>query len=109
MAEGFHRDAAASVAALSRVSPVGRADRASPVAPIRPEIGLDDLRPDPALIPIGDITQFELLVYGDQGRPLQGDVASQSTSPVSVHPFNDALAADRIQQTLISMRGRIDL
>jgi hypothetical protein len=88
---------------------VGRADRASPVAPIRPEIGLDDLRPNPSLIPIGDITQFEFLVYGDQGRPLQGDVASRPTNPVSVQPFNDALAADRIQQTLISLRGRIDL
>ena len=109
MAEGFHRDVTAEVAALSRVSPVGRADRVSPVAPLRPEIGLDDLRPNPALIPIGDITQFEFLVYGDQGRPVHGQLASQSTNRVSDHAFNDALAADRIEQTLISMRGRIDL
>lgn len=109
MTDGYQRNMSASVAALSRVSPVGRADRASPISPIRPEIGLDDLRPNPALIPIGDITQFEFLVYGAQGRLIQADMAVPATSPVSVHPFDDALAADRIEQTLMSIRGRIDL
>jgi len=99
----------AAVSALSRVTPVGRMDRASPVAPLRPEIGLDDLRPNPALIPIGDITQFEFLVFGAQGRPQPGTWASLSPRAVSAQPFNQDLAADRIEQTLMSMRGRIDL
>ena len=109
MVNGLYRDMSDSVSALSRVSPVGRADRASPVAPIRPEIGLDDLRPNPALIPIGDVTQFEFLVFGAQGRPQSGALASPPAKTVSVHPFNNDLAADRIEQTLMSMRGRIDL
>jgi len=109
VAQGFYRDVSAGVSAISRVSPVGRTDRASPVAPIRPEIGLDDLRPNPALIPIGDITQFEFLVFGAQGRAPLGILDAQATSPVLANSYNNDLVADRIEQTLMSMRGRIDL
>lgn len=66
------RQASAHRGAVARVGAVGQAERTRPVDPARitDPRWADWPRPDPAQIAIGDITQFQGLVYGPAGRPL---------------------------------------
>ena len=66
------RWAATRGGAVARVGAVGQAERSRPVDPARitDPRWTDWPRPDPAQIAIGDITQFQGLVYGPAGRPL---------------------------------------
>lgn len=86
--------------AVARVGAVGQAERSRPVDPAR----VTDLRwtpwprPDPALIPIGDITQFQTLVYGMPGLNPAAGVAADSAADArwpSVHAAMAPGAAPR--------------
>lgn len=119
------RQASAHRGAVARVGAVGPAERARPVDPARitDPRWADWPRPDPARIAIGDITQFQGLVYGPAGRPLALSAATGSwsgmaaaaavpsvtvqaagTAPhLQLHPH--APPADRIASTLQHLRG----
>ena len=128
------RLAATRGGAVARVGALTQTERARPVDPARTTDprwssglgGLDGLgeierlRPDVVRIPIGDITQFQALVYGPAGRsgaastaphalghaPLT--VAAPSPQPQTFSPSfpgPHAPPADRIAHTLQHLRG----
>jgi hypothetical protein len=103
------RQTSAQRGAVARVGAVARTERSRPVDPAR---GTDPRwsdwpRPDPARIAIGDITQFQGLVYGLAGRPLpQGLARAEAlTAAADPYPQPHAPPADRITATLQHLRG----
>lgn len=117
------RQASVHRGAVARVGAVAGTERSRPVDPAR---GTDPRwsdwpRPDPARIAIGDITQFQGLVYGLAGRPLPHALASEppggltragalTTAAQSVpagdpQPYTHTPPADRIAATLQHLRG----
>ena len=118
------RWAATRGGAVARVGAVGQAERSRPVDPVRitDPRWTDWPRPDPAQIAIGDITQFQGLVYGPAGRPLsagEGTGANAGLAASSLAPGaatqgagtaaplqlpSHAPPADRITSTLQHLR-----
>lgn len=93
------RQASAHRGAVARVGAVGQAERSRPVDPARitDPRWADWPRPDLARIAIGDITQFQGLVYGPAGRPLpsgEGTGASAGLAGSAMAPEGAAPAAD---------------
>lgn len=119
------RWAATRGGAVARVGAVGQAERSRPVDPARitDPRWTDWPRPDPAQIAIGDITQFQGLVYGPAGRPLPSSagtganagLAAASLAPGAATQVAGTAAplqlpphappADRITSTLQHLRG----
>ena len=128
------RLAATRGGAVARVGALTQTERARPVDPARTTDprwtgglgGLDGLgeierlRPDVARIPIGDVTQFQALVYGPAGRSgaaitaphslgyAPGAGAALSAAPPAFSPSfpgPHAPPADRIAHTLQHLRS----
>ncbi len=122
------RLAATRGGAVARVGALTQTERARPVDPARTTdprwsdgLGeIERLRPDAARIPIGDVTQFQALVYGPTGRSgaasavphslghAPGAAAALSAEIPTFSPSfpgPHAPPADRIAHTLQHLRG----
>ncbi|MFM2238713.1 MAG: hypothetical protein RJA69_87 [Pseudomonadota bacterium] len=91
----------ASVAAVNRVSAVGRADAADLPPIVRGTEGLQDGLPRPraALLPADDVALFERLVFGDAPR-FQAAGGARAMAPTPTALPETLQPGDRIASTL---------